>query len=120
MIETQKNWYTPSPHVLGWHAGLWNGIGGIGFVVSRDQPASYPESSITSLIHIPAHLPACLNRVRTLADVDQLCGSLGPAFGNTGAQYQSALANFWGGWAFLVGSILQWYESLDKNPVEEQ
>ncbi|ETI24203.1 hypothetical protein G647_03572 [Cladophialophora carrionii CBS 160.54] len=81
MLETQPNWFTPSPHVLGWHVGLWNGIGGIGFV---------------------------------------LCGSLGPAYGNSGAQYQSALANFWGGWAFLIGSTLQWYESLDKNPVEEQ
>ncbi|OCT45673.1 integral membrane protein [Cladophialophora carrionii] len=81
MLETQPNWFTPSPNILGWHVGLWNGIGGIGFV---------------------------------------LCGSLGPAYGNSGAQYQSALANFWGGWAFLIGSTLQWYESLDKNPVEEQ
>ncbi|EXJ60939.1 hypothetical protein A1O7_05092 [Cladophialophora yegresii CBS 114405] len=81
MLETQPNWYTSSPHVLGWHVGLWNGRGGIGFV---------------------------------------LCGALGPASGNAGAQYQSALANFWGGWAFSVGSTLQWYESLDKHPVEEQ
>ena len=49
-----------------------------------------------------------------------LCGALGPAAGaDAGAAYQSALATFWGSWAFLVGSGLQWYESLEKWPVEE-
>ncbi|OAA71182.1 integral membrane protein [Cordyceps fumosorosea ARSEF 2679] len=48
-----------------------------------------------------------------------LCGALGMAYGNTGAQYQAALATFWGSWAFLIGSYLQLYESLNKHPVEE-
>lgn len=47
-----------------------------------------------------------------------LCGALGPAYGNSGAQYEASLATFWGSWAFLVGSLIQWYESLDKHPVE--
>ncbi|KAG8533420.1 uncharacterized protein KY384_002203 [Bacidia gigantensis] len=48
-----------------------------------------------------------------------LCGALGPAsFTNSGALYQSSLATFWGSWAFLIGSTIQWYESLDKHPVE--
>ena len=47
-----------------------------------------------------------------------LCGALGPAYGNSGAQYEASLATFWGSWAFLIGSVLQWYESLDKHPVE--
>lgn len=47
-----------------------------------------------------------------------LCGALGPAYGNSGAQYEASLATFWGSWAFLIGSSIQWYESLDKNPVE--
>ena len=47
-----------------------------------------------------------------------LCGALGPAYGNSGAEYQASLATFWGSWAFLIGSIIQWYESLDKYPVE--
>ena len=47
-----------------------------------------------------------------------LCGALGPAYGNSGAEYQASLATFWGSWAFLIGSAVQWYESLDKHPVE--
>lgn len=34
------------------------------------------------------------------------------------AQWQACLSTFWGSWAFLIGSILQWYESLEKFPVE--
>ncbi|KAL7934142.1 hypothetical protein V8C35DRAFT_303331 [Trichoderma chlorosporum] len=48
-----------------------------------------------------------------------LSGALGMAFNNSGAQYQSGLATFWGSWAFLIGSYLQLYESLNKHPVEE-
>ncbi|ATY61438.1 integral membrane [Cordyceps militaris] len=48
-----------------------------------------------------------------------LCGALGMAYGSTGAQYQAALATFWGSWAFLIGSYLQLYESLNKHPVED-
>ncbi|MCJ1307415.1 hypothetical protein MMC25_001061 [Agyrium rufum] len=48
-----------------------------------------------------------------------LCGALGPAYGNTGAQYEASLATFWGSWAFLIGSVIQWYECLDTHPVEE-
>ena len=49
----------------------------------------------------------------------ELCGCLGPAFGNSGAQYQSALATWWGSWAFLIGSLLQLYESLSPFSVEK-
>ncbi|KAF2458068.1 hypothetical protein BDY21DRAFT_285362 [Lineolata rhizophorae] len=44
-----------------------------------------------------------------------------PAFGydtSSWAQYQSSLSTFWGSWAFLIGSCIQWFESLAKNPVE--
>jgi hypothetical protein len=47
--------------------------------------------------------------------------TLCPAFGydeRSWAQYQACLSTFWGSWAFLIGSVLQWYESLDKYPVE--
>jgi hypothetical protein len=46
------------------------------------------------------------------------CGALGPAYGNYGAQEQASVATFYGSWAFLVGSVLQWYESLQKHPVQ--
>ena len=79
MIETQKRWYLPALSVLGWHIGMWNLIGGIGFT---------------------------------------LC----PIFGLLGdrhwAELQVSCSTFWGSWAFLIGSIIQWYESLDKHPVE--
>ncbi|KIV95172.1 hypothetical protein PV10_02853 [Exophiala mesophila] len=48
-----------------------------------------------------------------------LCGALGMVYGSSGAQYQAGLATFWGSWAFLIGSYLQLYESLDKHPVEQ-
>lgn len=78
MLETQKKWWKPAFGVLGWHIGMWNLIGGIGFT---------------------------------------MC----PAFGfdtSSWAQYQASCATFWGSWAFLIGSLIQLYESLDKNPVE--
>jgi hypothetical protein len=65
MLETQQKWYLPAPKVLGWHIGLWNLIGGIGFT---------------------------------------LCGCLGFS-SNEAALYQSALATFWGSWAFLIGEL---------------
>jgi len=78
MLETQKRWYLPACGVLGWHIGLWNLIGGVGFTIC-------------------------------------------PCFGfDTAhwAQYQASTSTFWGSWAFLIGSAVQLYESLEKNPVE--
>lgn len=33
MVEVQPRWYIPAPGVLGWHIGLWNLIGAIGFTL---------------------------------------------------------------------------------------
>ncbi|GAB7351450.1 hypothetical protein MBLNU459_g2113t1 [Dothideomycetes sp. NU459] len=47
--------------------------------------------------------------------------TMSPAFGfdtSSWAQYQAGCSTFWGSWAFLIGSLIQLYESLDKNPVE--
>lgn len=46
-----------------------------------------------------------------------LCGALGFASANSGCVYQGSLATFWGSWCFLIGSVIQWFESLDKHPV---
>lgn len=43
-----------------------------------------------------------------------ICGAFGYSTVHW-AQYQSAFSTFWGGWAFLIGSILQLYEAV--NPV---
>ncbi|KAJ7794648.1 hypothetical protein B0H14DRAFT_2922629 [Mycena olivaceomarginata] len=46
-----------------------------------------------------------------------LCGAFGYALNSsTGIAYQSSCSTFWGGWAFLIGSVIQWYEAV--NPVE--
>jgi hypothetical protein len=47
--------------------------------------------------------------------------TLCPCFGidtHSWAQYQASLSTFWGSWAFLIGSLIQLYESLLKHPVE--
>lgn len=49
-----------------------------------------------------------------------LSGALGMAYASSGAQYEAALSTWWGSWAFLIGSVIQWYESLDTHPVEEK
>ncbi|KAI1328325.1 hypothetical protein F5Y16DRAFT_159010 [Xylariaceae sp. FL0255] len=46
-----------------------------------------------------------------------LCGALGFASANDSAVYGSLLATFIGSWAFLIGSAVQWFESLDKYPI---
>ncbi|KAF8156823.1 hypothetical protein B0H34DRAFT_675223 [Crassisporium funariophilum] len=43
-----------------------------------------------------------------------LCGALGFAQSSSGAKYESALATFWGSWGFLIGSVVQWYESVNS------
>lgn len=63
MLEVQERWYKPNLRSLGWHIGIWNLIGAIGFT---------------------------------------LCGALGFASDNEGAEYASTLSTFIGSWAFLV------------------
>lgn len=55
-----------------------------------------------------------------------LIGGIGftlcPIFGlfpATWGQNQAAVSTFWGSWAFLIGSVIQWYESIDTHPVEK-
>jgi hypothetical protein len=45
-----------------------------------------------------------------------LCGALGYATASSSkVLYQSDLSTFWGGWAFLIGSVIQLYEAV--NPL---
>ncbi|KAF1987223.1 integral membrane protein [Aulographum hederae CBS 113979] len=46
--------------------------------------------------------------------------TLTPAFGydpSSWSQFQASCSTFWGSFAFLIGSVIQLYESLEKNPV---
>lgn len=44
-----------------------------------------------------------------------LSGAFGYGGMATWAEYQSALSTFWGGWAFLIGSVVQWYECVNPG-----
>ena len=96
MLETQKKWYVPALGTLGWHIGFWNLIGALGFTVS------FPYSLD---IYHSRRSP-------------KLCGALGYSQSDA-VIYQSSLSTFWGGWAFLIASLIQWYEAVSKYPVEK-
>lgn len=56
-----------------------------------------------------------------------LCGIFGysrfvPADGSSNwATYQSTCSTFWGGWAFLIGSLVQWWEAVQPaNPHQKE
>ena len=80
LLETQPNWYTPAPHLLGWWVGFWNMIGSIGWT---------------------------------------LAASLGYC-NLSGCEYQSDLTLIWASVAFLIASLILWYEALEKYPVEKE
>ncbi|KAK6526479.1 hypothetical protein TWF694_005065 [Orbilia ellipsospora] len=46
-----------------------------------------------------------------------LCGALGFGAADSAVEYASTLSTFIGSWAFLIGSVIQWFESLNKYPV---
>ncbi|PSR89051.1 hypothetical protein BD289DRAFT_366452 [Coniella lustricola] len=45
------------------------------------------------------------------------CGAFGFASSNDVYDMAAIWSTFIGSWAFLIGSVVQWYESLDKYPV---
>ncbi|KAK3069914.1 hypothetical protein LTR53_011376 [Teratosphaeriaceae sp. CCFEE 6253] len=50
----------------------------------------------------------------------ELCAAFGPASADkTWCAYQSSLSSLWGSGAYLIGSLLQWYEAVNKHPVQE-
>lgn len=47
---------------------------------------------------------------------NRLCGALGLAsYTNTGAAYQSDLSSLWGSVGYLLSSLLQFYEAVNKH-----
>ena len=50
----------------------------------------------------------------------ELCASFGPTSETQDwALYQSNLSSMWGSVAYTIGSFLQWYEAVNKHPVQE-
>lgn len=79
VLETQPTWYTPAPHLLGWHIGVWNLIGSVGWTLA----ASFGYCTQSWCV------------------------------------YQGNLTLIWASAAFFIGSMLLWYEALQKYPVEK-
>jgi hypothetical protein len=46
MVEVQEKWYLPAPTVLGWHIGLWNLVGAIGFTLCGALGFAIDQDSI--------------------------------------------------------------------------
>jgi hypothetical protein len=94
MLETQKNWYRPEVLSLGWQVGC-------------------ESSYVLELARYRHHLVDLVwNLVGAIGFT--LCGAFGYAADNASwAKYESSLSTFWGGWAFLIGSVIQWYESVN-------
>ncbi|ETN37120.1 uncharacterized protein HMPREF1541_08110 [Cyphellophora europaea CBS 101466] len=78
MLETQQHWWKPAPHVLGWHIGLWNLIGSVGWTLS----AAF--------------------------------GYCNPSW----CEYQSDLTLLWASAGFTIGSLILWFEAVNKYSVE--
>ncbi|KAF7338729.1 hypothetical protein MSAN_02195100 [Mycena sanguinolenta] len=90
-------------------------IGGTGFIIAstiimiETQKKWYIPSSTSLGWHI-----GFWNLVGGIGFT--LCGALGYAINDSSkVAYQSSCSTFWGGWAFLIGSVIQWYEAV--NPV---
>ncbi|KAI1752240.1 hypothetical protein F4782DRAFT_502582 [Xylaria castorea] len=91
-------------------------VGGVGFIVSgllfmlETQKTWYTPAFNVLGWHI-----GFWNLIGALGFT--ACGALGFANGSDAAAYASDLSTFIGSLAFLIGSAIQWYESLDKYPV---
>lgn len=91
-------------------------VGGLGFVLS---------GALFMLETQPCWYRPAFGTLGWWVGAWNLVGGVGfalcPAFGydeRSWAQYQACLSTFWGSWAFLIGSAVQWFESLEKWPVE--
>jgi hypothetical protein len=63
LLETQPNWYTPAPHLLGWHVGLWNMIGSVGWTLAAAW--GYCDSHVC--LQLTPQPPLILTRVSVSA-----------------------------------------------------
>lgn len=93
MLEAQHRWWKPNVTDIGWHVGCM----------------LFPS--------VPLELHSFL-----FLEVWNLVGGLGftlcAVFGYSTRHwrlYQSALSTFWGSWAFLIGSAMQWWESVNPR-----
>ncbi|OBZ77581.1 hypothetical protein A0H81_01743 [Grifola frondosa] len=95
MLEVQRRWWVPNLCSLGWCV-----------------PMFLPPSPADARRHV-----GLWNLFGAVGFT--LCGALGYAsLDSTKADYQSVLSTFWGSWAFLVGSVIQLWETLWREAPE--
>lgn len=112
--------YLPQPviDVLNWAPQI---IGCIGFILAsllfmlETQPKWHVPAPRVLGWHVGFwKLVGCIGFL-----ISAVFGPLGQ-HGMLFAENQSTIASFWGSWAILLGSLVQWYESLDKYPIVEE
>ena len=65
----------------------------------------------------PKFLPL---RISISLTVYRLCAVFGiTSYTSTGNEYESSLSTTWGSFAYLIGSMLQWYEAVNKHSVQD-
>ncbi|CAL1710669.1 unnamed protein product [Somion occarium] len=94
-------------------------IGGSGFIISsillmEEVQVAWWKPSLTSLgWHV-----ALWNLIGAVGFT--LCGAFGyGALSSSGIAYQSVLSTFWGSFAFEIGSVVQFWETLWREPPSE-
>ena len=93
MLEVQTHWWAIRPLDLGW------------------------QSEFKILVKMYTDLAVAFwNLIGSIGFT--LCGGFGysPA---SGMVYESSLSTFWGGWAFLIGSTLQLWEAIWREPQDQ-
>ncbi|KAI0517171.1 hypothetical protein F5B22DRAFT_131506 [Xylaria bambusicola] len=93
-------------------------VGGVGFIISSLLFMIETQTTwYTPALNVLGWHIGFWNLIGSIGFT--LCGAAGFS-SSEAAVYTSDLSTFIGSWAFLIGSVIQWYESLDKYPVRIQ
>jgi hypothetical protein len=132
MLEVQTKWWKPALRDIGWHSALY--------------PSPVPTPPIRGLINVSTPFLCCA--CDRIVGFWNLVGAVGfmicGAFGYSPVERwvtQSALSTFWGesfpflrqspvvlirynvssgSWAFLIGSVMQLYEVIWREPIDKK
>ncbi len=91
MLEAQHRWWKPNVTDIGWHVGCMFFL--LYILTFTD------ESVVWNLVGGVGFT---------------LCAIFGYSTQHW-RLYQSSLSTFWGSWAFLIGSAMQWWESVNPR-----
>jgi hypothetical protein len=91
-------------------------IGGIGFIISSFL--FMLETQDRWYLPAPTVLGYCVGLFNNIGSWGFTLSGIFGYWTTSKGIYQTGCSTFWGSWAFLIGSLVQWYESLDKHPVD--